>query len=220
MAQTLVPVGAGVTSALGLLSAEVRFDLARTQVLPLDRDSLAKASKLYEELEAAGTEMLAASKVQGKPVLVREADMRYVGQGHEVTVPLPQEALSTGDIPSLERSFNEIYAARYGYSDPGEPIEVVTWKLSAYSEAAKFNLKRLGGEKGRAEEALKGHRSAYFPEYRDFTKCTVYDRYRLLPGASVQGPAIVEERECTVVVLPNQEIQVDPYGSLIIKSQG
>ena len=78
-------------------------------------------------------------------------------------------------------------------------------------------LKKLEEHGRTLEEALKGYRPAYFPEFGDFVECPVYDRYRLFPGASLRGSAIVEERGSTVVIVPDQEAQVDDYGNLIIQ---
>ena len=216
-ARVMIPSAAGVTSALGLLSADIRFDLARTYVWKLDRQGHERIDDIYQELEEVGGQMLLESKARGDFVMIRSADMRYVGQGHEINVPLPSGRLSAEDLPKIEETFNQVYARRYGYSDPGEPIEAITWKLTAYCAGQKLALKKLESQDRASEEALKGYRPAYFPEFGDFVECPVYDRYRLFPSASLRGPAIVEERESTVVIVPDQEAQVDGYGNLIIQ---
>ncbi|MFH1480681.1 MAG: hydantoinase/oxoprolinase family protein [Pseudomonadota bacterium] len=212
----IIPGGAGVTSAFGLLCADIRFDLARTYVNRLDGSGFDAINQMYQEMEDQGRQMLIESEVRGEPILARTADMHYVGQGHEVTVPLPTKPLSEEDLPALDKTFNEVYAARYGYSDPGEPIEAVTWKLAVYTAGKALILKRIEKTTKRVEEALKGHRPAYFPEHNGYIDCPVYDRYRLFPEARVTGPAVIEERECTVVLLPGQEAVEDTYGNLII----
>jgi len=136
----VLPASAGVTAAIGLLAAEVKFDVARTYVRRLDAVDGAALDAMYGEMSAQAITVVQESAVAGEVVVTRSADARYVGQGYEVTVPVPQGRL---DPPALERvraSFHEIYAARYGYANASEPVEVVTWKLSAVGGSPRIAL--------------------------------------------------------------------------------
>ncbi|MCL6639822.1 MAG: Hsp70 family protein, partial [Candidatus Rokubacteria bacterium] len=144
--------------------------------------------------------------------LVREADARYVGQGYELTVPVPAGDLDAAALRGVRRRFDEVYAARYGYASAEEPVEIVTWKLSAIGATPRVALAKAAAGEG---EALKGRRRAWFPETGGWTDTPVYDRYRLAAGRTLQGPAIVEERESTTVLPPGVEATVDAYGNLI-----
>ena len=90
----------------------------------------------------------------------------------------------------------------FGYNDETQPIEIVNWRLTAYCPSPPLNLKRYERTGVDLDKAIKGKRKAYFPETEGFTDCTIYDRYKLFEGAVIEGPAIVEEREATTVVLP------------------
>jgi len=216
--RVILPAAAGVTAAIGLLAAEVRFDVARTYVRRVEAVDLAFVSAMYEEMARQATEVVHESSADGSVVLARAADARYVGQGYELAVPVPAGALDAAALGRVRRSFDEIYAARYGYANPSEPVEIVTWKLSATAQAARIELARarLGGEETEGSRARKGIRRAWFPETGGWTETPVYDRHRLAARASLSGPAIVEERESTTVLPPGVTATVDDYASLIV----
>jgi len=211
--RVILPASAGVTAAIGLLAAEVKFDVARTYVRRLDAIDPAAMSAMYDDMGAQAVDVVRQSAVTSEIVVVRTADARYVGQGYELTVPVPSGRLDAAALATVRKSFDEIYAARYGYASPGEPVEIVTWKLSAIGGAPRINLAKAQTVSGTAK---KGERRAYFPERRGYVDTPVYDRYALAAGATITGPAIVEERESTTVLPPGTRATVDAYANLIV----
>src|SRR6185436_9036691 len=114
----------------------------------------------------------------------------------------------------IQRAHARVYAAHYGYAEPvGAPIEATNWKLEMTCVTPKPQLTRDGGGAG---DARKADRRVYVAEAGGFVTSPVYDRYRLAAGATLTGPAIVEERETTIVLLPGDVARVDPYGSLVV----
>src|SRR5213596_3683449 len=213
--RVILPAAAGVTAAIGLLAAEVRFDVARTYVRRLDAVDLAQLGRMYAEMARQATEVVRESAVAGEIHVARSADARYVGQGYELTVPVPSGELDAAALARVRATFDEVYAARYGYANPDEPVEVVTWKLSAVGGSPRIALAKAQTEdRGRA---VKGSRRAYFPEARGYVDTPVYDRYALAAGARLTGPAIVEERESTTVLPPGASAAVDEYASLLVE---
>jgi len=211
--RVILPAAAGVTAAIGLLAAEVRFDVARTYVRRIDAADPARLTAMYDEMAAQALEVVRESAVAGDVTLARAADARYVGQGYELTVPVPAGALDAAALARVRAAFDEVYAARYGYANPAEPVEVVTWKLSAVGGSPRIALAKAAARGG--DGAPKGTRRAYFPEARGYVDTPVYDRYALAAGARVEGPAIVEERESTTVLPPGVAATVDEYASLV-----
>jgi N-methylhydantoinase A len=213
--RVILPAAAGLTAAIGLLAAEVRFDVSRTYVRRLDSLEPARLDAMYDEMAAQAMAVVRDSVLGGAVTAVRSVDARYVGQGYELTVPVPGGALDPAVLARVRASFDEIYAARYGYAQPAEPVEVVTWKLSAIGGASRVALAKApttalpGG--------LKGRRRAYFPETGGWVDCPIYDRYKLAAGLEIAGPAIVEERESTSVLPPGTVATVDEYASLIVE---
>jgi N-methylhydantoinase A len=217
--RVILPAAAGVTAALGLLAAEVKFDLARTAMGTIDELRLERVDALYAELEAQAVQVVRESAAAGRISLLRSADLRYVGQGYELNVPLAPGPVTRTTLADLRRAFDDVYAARYGYAARGEPVEVVTWKLTALGSGPSLELPRQR-ESGSLDDALKGRRSAYFPEKGDYVEIPIYDRYRLPAGAWLAGPAIVEESESTTVLPPGCGARVDPYGTLLVDVGG
>jgi N-methylhydantoinase A/oxoprolinase/acetone carboxylase beta subunit len=216
--RVILPAAAGVTAAIGLLAAEVRFDVARTYVHRLDALDAAAVTAMYEEMAAQALDVVRQSAVTSELAVTRSADARYVGQGYELTVPVPPGALDAAALATLRARFDEIYAARYGYASPHEPVEIVTWKLAAIGGAPRVSLAKAAATAGRT--ARKGERRAYFPERGGFVNTPVYDRYALTAGTTITGPAIVEERESTTVLPPGATATVDAYASLIVTLDG
>jgi len=216
--RVILPAAAGVTAAIGLLSAEVRFDVARTYQCRVEEVDLARLGAVYDEMAEQAVAVVRESAAGGEIHVVRSADARYVGQGYELNVPLSAGRLDAAALARLRASFDEIYAARYGYASPREPVEVVTWKLSAVGGAPHVALAKQGPRTG--EGTRKGVRRAYFPEVPGYLECPVYDRYALPAGVTLTGPAIVEERESTTVLPPGVEAVVDEYASLLVGVSG
>jgi len=170
---------------------------------------------MFDEMAAQAAAVVRESSATASTVtLARSVDARYVGQGYELTVPVPAGPLDAVALARVRASFDEIYAARYGYASPSEPMETVTWKLSAVGAAPRVTLTKAGAAERQA--ALKTRRRAWFPESGGWTECPVYDRYALAPGTQLSGPAIVEERESTSVLPPGTTAAVDEYANLLV----
>jgi len=205
----LAPYGAGVLSTIGFLAAPLAFDFVRSWPVALDGLDWARAERLFTEMEAEGEALLAGAVVHR-----REVDMRYVGQGHEIRVPLPSREGWGGDGAALRAAFEREYRRLYDRLGPaGVPLEMVTWRVRSEGPRPSLEL-RVAGEAG---EARKGARQAWMPELGGMTEVPVYDRYRMGPGTRLTGPAIAEERESTLVVGPGAACSVDASWNLEVE---
>lgn len=227
----LVPFGAGASSALGLLRAPLKFDFVRTAPGELRQLDWSSINGLFEEMEAEGRKILADASVAEEAVTIeRTAEMRYIGQGHEVEVSVPAGALSEGSCETLEAAFEAAYRTLYGRVADGVSIEALSWRVVASGpnpadagfEGSGPPPKAAGkdiDERRNADVAasLKGHRRAYFGDEAGFVDTPVYDRYGLEAGARFDGPAIVEESESTVIVGPESRVTVDGRRTLIVE---
>jgi N-methylhydantoinase A len=215
--KTLVcPLAAGVTSAFGMLTAPLAFDFVQSYVTSLSDLDFAVLERLYADMEERGRDLLAAAGVEGDITLTRSADMRYLHQGFEIRVPLPSGRLTKDDLPALRRSFAEEYERLYKRLNPGVEIEVVNWRLVASGPQPQITLPEPDAAGRSLTAARKGERPVYLPEHNGFVPCSVYDRYLLPVGASFSGPAVVEERECTVVIGSHAHANVDEEQNLVI----
>ena len=214
----IVPFGAGVISAVGFLTAPLAFDFVRSWPGRIDSLDWQKANMLLAEMEAEGQALLEASDVlTGQISHRREADIRYVGQGHEVRVPLPDGQLDSSSISTITTSFEEVYRRLYERLSPSVPIEIISWRIISSGPKPEVRLQVPHTESKTAQAALKGRREAYFPELGGYSTIPVYDRYRLFPGENFSGPAIVEERESTIIVGPDRHFRIDEQWNLIIE---
>ena len=222
--EMIAPFGAGVGSTIGMLAAPLAFDFVRTAAARVDALDWALIGRLLGEMEREGHDILTRAGLASEQIGVdRAADMRLIGQAHEITVELPGPAPGAGDEERIAQAFEQTYASLYGRTPPGVPIEVVSWRVRVSGPAPELRLGGAGPTPaaplpagGPEAVGLKAERPAYFPELGGFHLTPVYDRYALTPGAEIAGPAIVEERESTVVIGPGSSARVDDYLNLIV----
>ena len=214
----IAPFGAGVMSAIGFLTAPLAFDFVRSWPGHLDVLDWQKANALLSEMEAEGTALLEQSGVSHAQIWhQRAADIRYVGQGHEIQVPLPGGRLDSESIPGIVRSFEETYRRLYERLSESVPLEIINWRVISSSPPPQVRLQATGVEQATTSTTRKGSRKAYFPELGGYVDTPVYDRYGLPPGSGFDGPAIIEERESTVIVGPDCRFRIDEQLNLIVK---
>lgn len=209
--RVIYPLGAGVTSALGFLVAPFAIDYVRSYMARLDRIDWAHLNRLFDEMERDARALLAEAGA-GEFSIVRQADMRYVGQGFEIKVELPAGPLDASSLPKIELAFYDAYERLFGRRLEELPVETLSWRLSATAAVPNVELSFAG--RTERQSVRKGIRNAHFPGH-GHVPCDVYNRYALTPGTALRGPAIIEERESTVVVGPDARITIDQYLNLV-----
>ncbi len=211
------PFGAGVGSTFGLLAAPLAFDFVRSAYSRLDEQDWQFANGLLDEMGEEGRKVLESSGLSAREITYqRTADMRYVGQGHEVSVALPDGVLSAIHLQSISVAFVETYRNLYGRKGPDVPLEVINWRVVASGPRPEMNFK-LPRDSASGSDMRKGSRRAYFPERADYLDTAVYDRYALKPGMQFAGPAIVEERESTLIIGIGGRARVDENLNVIVE---
>ena len=213
----VVPQGAGVGSAIGMLNADSRIDVSLTRMFPLDGESDSRIAGIYQELEARAAEDVARLHSDRSPVWSRYAFLRYLGQGFEIKVDLPEGPIAEDYTERSKLAFHEAYERNFGYRDEAAGIEAVDWYLAAVIPASVDSESAILGVGDQISAVPEdGERQAYFAESGGFVPCRVVSRYRLTPDENVVGPAIIEERDSTTVVLPGDSARVSSGGHLII----
>jgi N-methylhydantoinase A len=212
----ICPVGAGVMSAFGLLMAPVAVDLAVSRPLRLGAWDHATMREVLARLAAEGHALVMAAGV-AEPTLTYAVDMRHVGQGHEVQVALPDPALPDAAFRErLRAAFAAAYEALYGRGLlAGADVEVITWRGRAAGPREPFDA-TLVQDDG-PPKAARPRRRAWFDEAGGFVEVPVLSHYGLAKGAEVRGPAIVEQRESTVVVGPSATATLDAHRNLVMR---
>ncbi len=216
----IVPPNAGVGSALGFFTAPRAFDLVRSHKAPVLSADYAECEALFLQMQAEGERTLRKAGAEGAIEYARSVDARFIGQGSETNLPIPEREFTTMTPAEVRRRFDETYSRLYGRTYPESPVEFVNFRVRASLPVRLLELPRLPNTNGRVLDALKGERQAFSDLARDFIPFAVYDRYKLFPGAQFSGPAIVEERESTVIIGEAAQVSVDAFGFLWIEMPG
>jgi N-methylhydantoinase A len=213
----IIPMNPGITSALGLLMTDLRHDYVMTYICRADQIDLDRVNGIYGDFESQGRSLLAHEGVKAEAMLFSKfIDMRYVGQSYELTIPLPGKEMDAKDIVNAVGLFHKEHERAYGHCAPEEPVQIANLKLSATGLIAKpkFREFKMGGIS--PEQALRTSRKVYFAEADGFVACPAYDRYRLIRGNVIRGPAIVDDKDATTVVHPGYQAVVGKFGNLIL----
>ena len=213
----IAPFGAGVGSTFGLLSAPLAFDFVRSAYSRMDQLDWNSANRLLDEMAQEGRKVLESSGLSAAKIhYQRTADLRYIGQGHEVSVALPDGVLAAADLARIGAEFERTYEALYGRKGPDVPLEVINWRVVASGPRPDMDLQLPRGS-SKSGEALKGSRLAFFPEAKDYVETAIYDRYALEPNMRFNGPAIIEERESTLIIGARGQARVDDKLNVIVE---
>jgi N-methylhydantoinase A len=208
--RVIFPIGAGVMSAMGLLTSPLSFEQGRTRRTFLEDIDAAGFAEILAPLIETAKQPLRAAGLADTDIHPRvRLDMRYFGQGHEIEVSVPAIPLAEAfnQLPGL---FAERYTSLFGVAPMDEALEIVTWKVEAEGPAPPLQAGYTvtgSGDVSSDPKAVKGSRTCGFGG--DPVESPVYDRYALAPGMTIAGPALIEERESTCVITPGNRAVVD-----------
>jgi 5-oxoprolinase (ATP-hydrolysing)/N-methylhydantoinase A len=206
--EVIIPTASGAASALGFLAAPLSFERVRSHPIRIEPGFDADAiNAIFAELEKEGRTLLEAAGISARDITVeRSADMRLVGQMHEINVPLPSGLLGQSSLAEIHAAFAEVYTRRYTSLYRGASIEALSFRVRTTGPTPALSLSHARPTSSSAGKR-KGSRQAWFGD--GFVEAAVYDRYALESGDRIDGPAIVEERESTTVVPPGDHLVVD-----------
>ncbi len=215
----LIPLTPGVHSALGLLMSDVKHDYVRSKLVGLDDLDLDEINPMFGQLiDQAKADLhgegFRDSEIKMEPYL----DLRYAGQGYELTVPCPMPPLSKDDLALMRARFDTVHEQNSGHKAETEPVELVSLRLISLGivPQAKLSPGKVSGRT--VEQATTGTRKVFFGRQHGMLNTQVYSREALEPGHRLSGPAIVEQLDTTTVIHPEQEVTVDEYRNLIMRS--
>lgn len=219
--RVFVPFGAGVASAVGFLCTPLSIDFVRSYVTPLNQIDLEVLNRLLKEMDEEGFSILGKAGIPKKDIEIhRKAEMRYLGQSHEISVPIPAGTLSQEDLKVIHSTFEKEYEQIFSRTNPGYHIEAINWRVLARGPELGLHLKSFDSRDGNGSDVIgKGRRSVYFEEFNGYDQVLVFDRCRLLPGSVLKGPAIIEDVESTTVIGPGWTTEVDEFLNLTIERE-
>jgi N-methylhydantoinase A len=209
----LIPRYPGAFSAFGALLADTRFDYTQTSWMRMRLLDLTRVNDLFRGLEARALEDFRREGFSEAPRVLRSIDMRYVGQNWELTVPMPGGDLGQGDFHRAARTFEEEHERFYGYSIPGEELEMLTFNVAAVGTRHTIDLPRI--DPGPAPQPLAG-RPVVFDAGEGAVETAIYRRESFAAGAVIRGPAIIGQVDATTLVPPGAVARVDEHANLLI----
>ena len=210
--RVLVPPLAGVGSALGFFTAPVAFDLTRSHRVNLADADFDEIEHLFKELEEEGATILQQAGKVETVIFERTLMMRFVGQGAETDLRVEQKSFNQWEKVQIRALFDEVYQKLYGRTYPETPVELVTFKVRASLPQREFRIPPLQQATGKLADCIKGERQAFSLVCKEYIPFAVYDRFKLFPGAVMKGPAIIEEKESTIIVGEDAQAGVDEFG--------
>ncbi|WP_118134723.1 hydantoinase/oxoprolinase family protein [Oceanicella sp. SM1341] len=222
--EVIVPPAPGITSAMGLVATDMKYDLVRTAFLSsLDAEgAAARATATLDAMQAELAARLAADGfAEADTAFERSGDVRYVGQGYELRVAIPAGPLDAAAMEALFEVFTGLHRAEYGRINPGNPIEIVNLRVSAAGRMPVLGRPAVG-QGGSLKAALLGHRPCTFRMATglETLETPVYLRGSLPLGERIAGPAIIVQKDTTSILRPQDSMVADPGGNLLIQVGG
>jgi N-methylhydantoinase A/oxoprolinase/acetone carboxylase beta subunit len=213
--RVIYPLGAGVTSAYGLMTAPMSTDLVRSYVSLLSDANWATIDALFVDMEQEARQKI----MEESPNFSRLADMRYSGQGYEIQVLIPYGPYGPASAPAFDEAFADTYERIFGRRVTNVPVQLVNLRLFARGQPPQAPAGVIPG-KQTARDSRRGERLVYFGREKGFLRCPVYRRYALGPGEIIDGPAILEENETTVVMEPGALGRIDDRLNFVVAING
>jgi N-methylhydantoinase A len=216
--RVLIPSGAGVGSAFGFLRAPVAYEVARSRYVRLDdKFDPDFVNALFDGMRAEAEAVVRAGAPDAALVETRAADMRYTGQGHEITVGLPLGRLDKTLKPQLVKSYERDYAAAFGRTIPGLDVEIMNWTLRLAATAEPLPPCPPAREQRPAKP--RQTRPVFAPDELVLQDAPIFHRDDLAAGDTFAGPAVITEIETTTIVPKGFRARIDPLGSIVLDKE-
>jgi N-methylhydantoinase A len=213
MAGMIVPLYPGVYSAIGLIMSDVKHDYIQSRMTPIDELTPDDLNAMFGRLEAmAADELNEDGFAAGCVAIQRALDMRYAGQGYEITM-----LCGDTNLAALRRAFDEQHKMMFGHNAPEEPVEIVSYRVRGVGKVPPVAMPRFKPTGATLKDALRETRYARFDGKA--IECPVYQRDKLDVGLTVPGPAILDQFDATTVICPGQVARVDEWKNLIVTGE-
>src|SRR5262245_43551372 len=213
MAGMIVPLYPGVYSAIGLIMSDVKHDYIQSRMTPIEELKPENVNAMFARLEAMAAEELHEDGFAAGSVAIQRAlDMRYAGQGYEITMPC-----GNTDLAALRRSFDDQHKLMFGHNAPEEPVEIVSYRVRGVGLVPPVEMPKFKPTGATLKDALREKRRVRM-DGQDI-ECPVYQREKLDVGLTLTGPAILDQFDCTTVIYGGQGGRVDEWKSLIVTAK-
>ncbi len=217
--RVLIPPYPGITSAMGLLMADVKHDYIRSRLGLLEEVDFDQAQSVFNGLEASAKADLTEEGFSADGIrLERFLDLRYEGQGYELTIPIPAAAVTRELLSSVRREFDAAHKRQFGHEAPEQRVEIVSYRLVGFGFVPRIDFTACPADPNLSTPIPSGSRKVYSGVEQGFCSWPVYKREELAPGTALKGPAILEQMDSTTVIYPDQTMRVDSYKNIIVEN--
>ena len=216
----VVPPYPGLTSAIGLLLSDLKFNTVRSLFCQIERDGTQLISQFLSEMLEQGVNLLKSGGRGGEPVSLPLVDMRYAGQHYEISVPVDKDSLSVED---MTKRFDDMHKSLYGFSLPSMPHEVLRVRMSVIGQISGKNeilnsLWEMNGKKKEISSSTVEMRKVYEGDSDQPINYAIYRRNTLNKGAKIEGPAIIEEMDSTIYIPSWAKAVIDSFGNIVMST--
>ncbi len=216
----IVPRVAALMSAFGMFAMDLGLEYARSCARRQNQLNFAEISSLFGDMRQRAREDFARIGIPESQLSYRPSvEMRYAGQFHEVEVDLPAETLTSENLPALLQNFHTLYEKMFTYSMPWRGAEFLTFRMKVTAPPRSVKLAANAKAAVDLATARRGSRPCLFDGIPRRVETPVYDWDRLGPGHAISGPALIDDKTTTVLVLPGFICEVDPYRNLVLRAQ-
>jgi N-methylhydantoinase A len=217
MAGMIVPLYPGVYSAIGLIMSDVKHDYIQSRMTQLAETTPEDVNAMFTRLESTASDELREDGFAADAIEIQRAlDMRYAGQGYEITMPCG-DVLGTGALETLRVQFDEQHRTMFGHSAPEEPVEIVSYRVRGVGRVPPVAMPQFKPTGATLKDALRETRRVRMDG--EDLECPVYQREKLDVGLTLEGPAILDQFDCTTVIYAGQTGRVDEWKNLIVTGE-
>ncbi len=214
----LVPASPGVLCAMGVLAKQTRIDVSQTRIVrESDSQSLEAIADVFHSLERRAMDIIRRGRLSPAGLTFhRTVDARYVGQNFELPISVAFDARGRAATEAMRTTFDATHRRFYGYDQPSKEMELVTFRVKAAMPGARIDIASHASGRRRAAPAPSAFRHVAFDASGTRIDCPIFDRSGLVPGDSLDGPAIIEQMDTTTLLPPDFRAVADAVGNLLL----
>ena len=216
--EVIIPPNPGTLCSLGLLLADTRFDMSRTNILPAIPENIPLFNREFADMVEQGTRALDREKIpQERRLFEFFIDMRYQRQNFEIQVPVEAGSMTQESLSKALKDFHAEHKRSYGYCNEKAPVQFVSYRVSAVGVIEKPDMKPLPIIENPPLPKPIEERRVLFQHGESYLSVPVYRREDFVPGQMISGPLISEQMDTTLVVPPGWTLKTDGFGNILIR---
>lgn len=216
--EVIIPQNPGIASAIGMLKADVKKDYVKALLTNIKDVKMDDLNRIFTGLETNAKNQLQIEGFQQKDIsFIRIMDLRFIGQSYEISIPIKGDTLNQSDLENIIRNFHDEYEKLYGYyPDQLEEIELVNIRMISIGNISDINFSKDDKTDKKSELKSIAERNVFFDG--EFMMTPIYKWDQISINQTIEGPAVIEQLDSTIVINPGQKATRDGFGNLMIKN--